>query len=118
MTAGFMHAPTMNAIARQYKPGGHRPPLQWKGLRAPFLCKARDVITKRPGELVSDPFNLERFREAQDRIFDQVLGELRRGSKEGHWIWFIFPQMKGLGSSSTSAYYGIASRAEAEAYLA
>jgi uncharacterized protein (DUF1810 family) len=67
---------------------------------------------------MSDPFALERFVEAQERIFKEVLAELRRGSKQGHWIWFIFPQMKGLGSSSTSTYYGIASRAEAEAYLA
>jgi|SRR5215831_18926511 len=65
-----------------------------------------------------DPFDLERFVNAQNRVFEGVLAELRQGDKQGHWMWFIFPQMKGLGRSATSTYYGIASRAEAEAYLA
>lgn len=67
---------------------------------------------------MSDPFDLVRFVEAQRPVYAEVLAELRQGSKRGHWIWFIFPQMKGLGHSATAQRYGIASRAEAEAFLA
>ena len=66
---------------------------------------------------MTDPFNLKRFVDAQDPVLQSVRSELQRGSKQGHWIWFIFPQLKGLGSSSTATYYGIASRAEAEAFV-
>jgi uncharacterized protein (DUF1810 family) len=66
---------------------------------------------------MKDPFHLQRFLDAQDPILNSVRAELRNGSKQGHWIWFIFPQLKGLGSSSTATYYGIASRAEAGAFL-
>jgi uncharacterized protein (DUF1810 family) len=64
-----------------------------------------------------DPHNLQRFVEAQERVYDRALEELRRGRKESHWMWFIFPQLKGLGHSGTADYYGIASRDEARAYL-
>jgi uncharacterized protein (DUF1810 family) len=63
-----------------------------------------------------DPFNLDRFISAQAAIYPQVLAELNAGRKRGHWIWFIFPQMKGLGHSSQSEYYGIGSLDEAAAY--
>jgi uncharacterized protein (DUF1810 family) len=63
-----------------------------------------------------DPFNLERFISAQAAIYPQVLAELGAGCKRGHWIWFIFPQMKGLGRSAQSEYYGIGSLEEAAAY--
>jgi uncharacterized protein (DUF1810 family) len=66
---------------------------------------------------VADPFNLERFVSAQAAVFPQVLAELHAGEKRSHWIWFIFPQMKGLGRSSLAEFYGIGSLAEAEAYL-
>jgi len=66
---------------------------------------------------MNDPFNLERFVAAQAEAFEQALAELRAGEKRGHWIWFIFPQMKGLGSSSRSMYFGIGSLDEAVAYL-
>lgn len=62
-------------------------------------------------------FDLQRFVSAQDPVFEEVLLELRRGDKEGHWMWFIFPQIKGLGSSGMSQRFAISSRAEAEAYL-
>jgi uncharacterized protein (DUF1810 family) len=65
-----------------------------------------------------DPHDLRRFVVAQDPEFEQVCAELRAGHKRSHWIWFIFPQMKGLGHSETANYYGIASREEAQAYLA
>jgi uncharacterized protein (DUF1810 family) len=64
-----------------------------------------------------DSFELERFLDAQKPVFEKVRAELRRGRKEGHWMWFIFPQLKGLGSSWMAQKYGISSRAEAEAYL-
>jgi len=63
-------------------------------------------------------FELERFVKAQDPVLEEALLELRRGRKQGHWMWFIFPQMKGLGSSAMAQQYAISSRAEAEAYLA
>ena len=62
--------------------------------------------------------DLDRFLTAQRGAYDGVLDELRRGRKTGHWIWFIFPQLVGLGRSELSRYYGIASLDEARAYLA
>ena len=64
-----------------------------------------------------DPHHLQRFVDAQEPVFPEVLDELRQGRKYGHWIWFIFPQIKGLGRSSTSEFFGISSLAEARAYL-
>jgi uncharacterized protein (DUF1810 family) len=63
-------------------------------------------------------FDLQRFIDAQDGAYEGALRELRAGRKTGHWIWFIFPQLAGLGRSSTSMYYAIASLEEAQAYLA
>jgi uncharacterized protein (DUF1810 family) len=65
----------------------------------------------------SDPFDLQRFVDAQARVYHTVLDELRGGRKRSHWIWFIFPQVAGLGSSSTAARYAISSLDEARAYL-
>jgi uncharacterized protein (DUF1810 family) len=67
--------------------------------------------------LMNDPYDLERFVEAQSRVIEQVRAELRQGSKRGHWMWFIFPQIRGLGSSPTAVHFAIASRQEAAAYL-
>jgi uncharacterized protein (DUF1810 family) len=64
------------------------------------------------------PFDLDRFVAAQDGRFEDALRELRAGRKAGHWIWFIFPQLAGLGGSETSRFYAIASIDEARAYLA
>jgi len=66
---------------------------------------------------VGDPYHLDRFVEAQNPVFEQVCAELRQGGKEGHWMWFVFPQMKGLGYSPTSVTFAISSKEEAEAYL-
>jgi uncharacterized protein (DUF1810 family) len=65
----------------------------------------------------SDPYDLERFVIAQNFVFEQVLAELRAGRKQSHWIWFIFPQLKGLGNSEMAYEYGIGSREEAADYL-
>jgi uncharacterized protein (DUF1810 family) len=64
-----------------------------------------------------DPFNLQRFVDAQAQVFEQVLSELRDGRKRSHWMWFIFPQIDGLGSSPMAERYAISGRKEAEAYL-
>lgn len=66
---------------------------------------------------MDDPFDLQRFVDAQAPIYPQVLAELRGGQKQSHWMWFIFPQIKGLGSSPMARRFAISSRAEAEAYL-
>lgn len=63
-------------------------------------------------------FDLQRFIDAQSGVFESALAELRRGRKVGHWMWFIFPQMRGLGTSLISQRYAIQSRDEATAYLA
>ncbi|MFC7052184.1 DUF1810 domain-containing protein [Hansschlegelia quercus] len=65
-----------------------------------------------------DPHRLERFMEAQRPVFEAALGELKAGRKRSHWMWFVFPQLRGLGSSGMADFYGIASLAEARAYLA
>jgi len=69
---------------------------------------------------MSDPFGLERFVAAQDHdgTYDAALAELRGGRKRSHWMWFVFPQIAGLGQSPISRRYAIRSLAEAEAYLA
>src|SRR5262245_37135113 len=65
-----------------------------------------------------DPFDLERFVEAQGPVYDTALSELRAGRKRTHWIWYILPQLRGLGTSQMSTRYGLESLAEARAYLA
>lgn len=62
-------------------------------------------------------FDLQRFVSAQDDAYGAVLAELRAGRKRSHWIWFVFPQLAGLGRSATAAHYGISGLAEARAYL-
>lgn len=67
---------------------------------------------------MADPFHLQRFVDAQSRVYATALGELRLGRKQTHWMWFIFPQMAGLGLSSTAEFYAIKSLDEAKAFLA
>ncbi|MCK1360525.1 DUF1810 domain-containing protein [Bradyrhizobium sp. 199] len=67
---------------------------------------------------MTDPFDLDRFVRAQDPVYREVQGELTRGRKQSHWMWFVFPQIAGLGFSAMSQRYAIGSRAEARAYLA
>ena len=68
-------------------------------------------------DLTDDPFDLARYTAAQDPIFDIALAELKGGRKRTHWMWFVFPQVDGLGLSATSKRYAIKGRAEARAYL-
>jgi uncharacterized protein (DUF1810 family) len=67
---------------------------------------------------MDDPFNLQRFVDAQDGVFDRACSELRAGRKRSHWMWYVFPQISGLGSSATAQKFAISSMAEAKAYLA
>jgi uncharacterized protein (DUF1810 family) len=67
---------------------------------------------------MADQGSLRRFIEAQAAVYPQALEELHRGAKRSHWMWFIFPQIAGLGHSPTARFYAIADRPEAEAYLA
>lgn len=64
-----------------------------------------------------DPFDLNRFVSAQEKIYNLVLEELRSGMKRSHWMWFIFPQIDGLGFSTTSKFYAIKNQEEARQYL-
>lgn len=67
---------------------------------------------------MADMFDLQRFVAAQEGIYDRAVAELSAGRKQSHWMWFIFPQLAGLGRSATARHFGIASAAEARAYLA
>jgi uncharacterized protein (DUF1810 family) len=64
-----------------------------------------------------DPYNLSRFVQAQEPTYDQALSELNRGRKQSHWMWYVFPQLDGLGSSPITKLYSIKSEDEARAYL-
>jgi uncharacterized protein (DUF1810 family) len=66
---------------------------------------------------MTDPFDLQRFLDAQAPIYARVVAELRLGQKQTHWMWFVFPQLAGLGHSAMAQRFAIASREEAEAYL-
>jgi uncharacterized protein (DUF1810 family) len=66
----------------------------------------------------TDPFDLQRFVDAQAGVIERAIAELKAGRKASHWMWFVFPQLKGLGRSPTAVFYGIASLEEACAYLA
>ncbi|HKV40203.1 MAG TPA: DUF1810 domain-containing protein [Blastocatellia bacterium] len=66
---------------------------------------------------MNDPYDLQRFVDAQDRVFEQARAELRQGRKTSHWMWFIFPQIKGLGQSAMAHRFAISSLEEAVAYL-
>jgi uncharacterized protein (DUF1810 family) len=67
---------------------------------------------------MTDPFHLQRFVDAQEPIYEQVRRELKAGRKQSHWMWFVFPQIAGLGQSPTSMRFAISSLGEASAYLA
>ncbi len=66
---------------------------------------------------MTDDYNLHRFLDAQERVYDTVLAELRAGRKSSHWIWFVFPQITGLGHSDLAQQFSIGSLDEAKIYL-
>jgi len=67
--------------------------------------------------VIDDPFNLQRFLDAQAPVMDRVVEDLRNGRKQTHWMWFVFPQIAGLGFSATAQFYALRSLEEAKAYL-
>jgi uncharacterized protein (DUF1810 family) len=67
---------------------------------------------------VADPFALQRFVDAQNGVYEQAVRELREGHKRSHWMWFVFPQIAGLGRSPTAQHFAVSGLAEARAYLA
>jgi len=67
---------------------------------------------------MTDPFDLQRFLDAQAPVYPRVIAELRQGRKQSHWMWFIFPQLSGLGHSAMAQRFAVASAEEAKAYLA
>jgi uncharacterized protein (DUF1810 family) len=78
----------------------------------------KDFSSREVDMSTDDPFDLNRFLEAQEGVYAQALAELRAGRKTSHWMWFVFPQIDGLGRSSTARRYAIRSLEEARAYLA
>ena len=87
-------------------------------MRRSALLGAAEAPESRSLDWVSaDPYRLERFVEAQDGVYPRALSELHAGRKASHWMWFVFPQVAGLGSSPTSQRYAIGSLEEARAYL-
>ena len=83
-------------------------------------CKGKALLSQTRQlflETQSDPYNLQRFINAQESTFDQARAELEMGQKRSHWMWSIFPQIKGLGSSPTAQRFAISSLEEGAAYL-
>lgn len=76
-----------------------------------------DLECQQSDPSTDDSFDLARFVEAQEGVYQSALAEIRRGAKRGHWMWFIFPQLRGLGHSAMAERYGIGSIEEARAYL-
>ena len=81
-------------------------------------CKGRSTVSRYFRDMEADAMSgLQRFTDAQKMDFDTALAEIRNGRKESHWMWYIFPQLCGLGFSSMSEYYGIKDLEEAKAFL-
>jgi uncharacterized protein (DUF1810 family) len=81
-------------------------------------CASHAQAVHTPHEVrMTDSFNLKRFVDAQDPLIDEIFAELAAGKKRTHWMWFVFPQIQGLGHSEMARRYAIASVAEAKAYL-
>ncbi len=96
----------------------HRVASQAEGQTSPVLEPApRLGLVSDCSTTPSDPYNLERFLEAQDGTYERAAQEVRAGRKASHWMWFVFPQIAGLGFSDTSRYYAISGLDEARAYL-
>ncbi|MEX3788552.1 DUF1810 domain-containing protein [Paraburkholderia sp. BR14374] len=66
---------------------------------------------------MDDPYDLQRFLDAQDPVYAQVCDELKHGRKRSHWMWFVFPQIEGLGTSAMAQRFALSSLAEAQAYV-
>ncbi|EKC75515.1 protein containing DUF1810, partial [human gut metagenome] len=85
-----------------------------------YLLKHQEEKAKKEKEKkekTNDTFNLHRFIDVQNGVYDMALNEIKSGQKKNHWMWYIFPQMKGLGESLASEKYGVSSIEEARAYM-
>jgi uncharacterized protein (DUF1810 family) len=82
-----------------------------------FSSRRRLMTDANDPGVAGDPHNLSRYVQAQEGVYEEALSEISSGTKQSHWMWYIFPQFDGLGFSSTSKRYSIKSVAEAEAYL-
>jgi uncharacterized protein (DUF1810 family) len=103
-----------NKLARAAQLGQEYPRKHWRSLLDDvFLDEELNMV----GITDDDPFDLSRFAIAQEGVYPRVLSELKNGQKKTHWIWYIFPQIEGLGESETSKFYAIKSREEAREYL-
>src|SRR5258708_4143900 len=89
--------------------------LRWHGRRKRITCHLKKGMNDLNHS--DDTYDLARFVQAQEGVYEQALAEIRNGRKRSHWMWYIFPQFDGLASSSTSQRYSIKSIAEAKAYL-
>lgn len=87
------------------------------GLLTPTLRHMLDNFERKIGKTTDDPFDLQRFIDMQQTDYATALQEMKDGQKRSHWIWYIFPQLRGLGHSSYSWIYGLADTEEAKAYL-
>jgi uncharacterized protein (DUF1810 family) len=97
--------------------GSFRVSLLQVSVRGEELCASRrEAMAMRVGA-ASDRYDLERFVEAQAGVYEQACAQLRAGRKRSHWMWFVFPQIRGLGSSPMAVRYAISSLEEARAYL-
>src|SRR3954464_13435976 len=90
----------------------------WQARRAAAASSPLSPPAWRRSDMADDVYHLARFLDAQESVYGQALAELQAGRKRSHWMWFIFPQLRGLGRSPTAAHFGIGSLAEAEGYLA
>lgn len=108
-------AVALTAAVRKSRSAGRRALPRKAGSTADGLLLPE--VRRRAGGNVNDPYNLQRFVDAQRGIFAEVCAQLREGCKTGHWMWFIFPQLEGLGHSELAERFAISSRAEAAAYL-
>lgn len=88
------------------------------GLLTPDLRAILNAFENKIGITTEDPFDLDRFVAAQSHDYDAALSEMKSGKKLSHWIWYVFPQLRGLGHSSYSWIYGLSDEEEAKAYLA
>jgi len=87
----------------------------WLGCRS--SANIKEAGANASGNQMNDAYGLQRFVDAQNPVYDKVCSELRDGRKKSHWMWFIFPQIEGLGSSQLARKFAISSLAEASAYL-
>jgi uncharacterized protein (DUF1810 family) len=95
-------------------------PLSLDGRAEPLFPTAAvsEYLLFSPAAMSSDPYNLARFLKAQGPVYEGALAEIRAGRKRSHWMWYVFPQVAGLGHSPTSVHYAIGNTEEAEVYLA